>query len=180
MRRFLAQPLALAAGLGLLAGTGAFAQDEVPEAALEEDPFVTADDLESGEGATEEEWQEFDEAEDVSGGPLPWHSTLESALTAAGQNDTGVLILFSGDTFAARRFEETLRDPEVTSWLLNEFELHRVDYRAERPFAHRHSVREFPYIVVYNRFGYTVGHAVPVNDPDALFERLAPFKQGLF
>ncbi len=189
MKQTALQPLALLAAIGLLflhttgagdqtttgSGQGQPAADTAP---VDWDNYPAGQDPEDAAVQEAEAFEEelAEEAEPL----LPWHDTLEDAIAAAYERRTGVMILFSGDTFRARTFEETLASEEVRNWLLNEFELYRVDYRPNRKFAHQYHVRQFPYMVILNRFGYTVGHALPVNDPDKLLERLAPYRQTLF
>ncbi len=193
MKKTVLQPIVLLAALALLAwqgttpGLAANGEDQEAEPAAARDTGhagLTTEEMDwdnypAGQDAEEAEaWEEELEAEAEP--LLPWHDTLEDAIAAARERRTAVLILFSGDTHRARRFEEVLASEEVSNWLLNEFELYRIDYRQNRPFAHSYHVRRFPYMVILNRFGFTVGHAIPVEDPNLLLERLAPHKQTLY
>lgn len=110
---------------------------------------------------------------------LEFHPNFESARRASAQSGRQLLMLFSGDTATARQFEELLRQPDVAEVLEN-FELVRINYRENRPFAHRYSVRSFPYIVIINDLGYTEEHLLPTRDRTFLINRLMPYTQALF
>lgn len=108
---------------------------------------------------------------------LNFHDSFESARRASAESGRPLLLLFSGESATARQFEELLRHPDVAD-VLGSFELARVNYRENRAFAHRYSVRSFPYIVLVNDLGYTEDHLLPTRDRDALIRRLMPHTQA--
>lgn len=110
---------------------------------------------------------------------LAYGDSLPSAVEQAKRNGRNVFLLFSGKTTSSRRFEETLRNPEVAEMLMD-FELVRLDYRDNRTIASRFTVSRFPYIVIVNQHGYTEGHIVPTNDIEELVEEISPFVATYF
>lgn len=110
--------------------------------------------------------------------PARLHASLAAAKAAAVQSGRPVLLLFSGDNFASEQFESILATDRVRSELAR-FEFVRLDYRDNRPLARRYAVDRYPYTVVLNPAGYTVGHVAPILEPDELARELTTYTQSI-
>ncbi len=110
---------------------------------------------------------------------LDFHSSIAQAKEAARETGKPVLILFSGDSTQANTFERLMRQERVAD-KLDEFELVRITYRENRPLAREYAVTSFPYIVVLNRLGYTIGHLLPKREADPLISELSNYTQRFY
>jgi hypothetical protein len=110
---------------------------------------------------------------------LDFHSSIDQAKEAARQSGKPVLIFFSGESTQANSFERLMRQKNVAD-KLDEFELVRINYRENRPLAREYAVTSFPYIVVLNRLGYTIGHVLPKREADPLITELSTFTQRFY
>ena len=110
---------------------------------------------------------------------LAFRPTIEEAVAAAKESDKRVIVLFSGDSAQAKSFERLLSSDPLDPTMA-EFEIVRVDYRQNRPLASKYAVRNFPYIVIVNKYGYTEAHVLPTTSAERLAQQLQPYTQRLF
>ena len=110
--------------------------------------------------------------------PFEASRTIEEAVKKAAVSSKPIVVLFSGDSLASRNFEKLLRTPEVARQLAA-FEIVQLDYRENRPVAKKYAVPSFPYIVVLNKSGFTLGHVRAHRTSASLVQQLSPFTQRL-
>lgn len=117
--------------------------------------------------------------EEVNYVDLQFHDSINQGVTAASASGKPVLVLFSGDRRSAQQFERLLSREEVARQLAG-FELVRINYLDNRDVASEYAVRSFPYLVVLNRLGYTIGHVLPMDNAELLIGTLSPFTQKFY
>lgn len=101
-------------------------------------------------------------------------TSVEQAREKAVAEKKPIFLYFGGESAQAERFERTLNNPAVAE-KLGDFILMRVDYRDNRDLASKFAVTSFPYVVILNEMGYTVGHVLPVTNANNLVRSLEPF-----
>ncbi len=110
---------------------------------------------------------------------LTFYNSIDEALAKSKVSGKPIIVLFSGKSTRAERFETLMSQPNVADELSG-FELVRVNYRDNRPLARKYAIRSFPYVVILNKFGYSVGHVLPSVDEEELLNELSPFTQQFY